>query len=144
MLGASDDLQRTLGPVQVDAAVGRQVSQAISILQGLRNASTLGQIVVIHLGNNGPFSARQFDTLMSALAGVSRVVFVNDKVPRQWESQNNAVLAEGAKRYPNVVVVDWHAASADHPEYFWKDGIHLRPAGALAYSGLIAAAVKGP
>jgi hypothetical protein len=34
-------------------------------------------------------------------------------------------------------LVDWYAASADHPEYFW-DGIHLTPRGARAYADLIA------
>ncbi len=46
------------------------------------------------------------------------------------------------RRYPNkAVLVDWYAASAGHPEYFW-DGIHLTPRGARAYTDLIAAAYE--
>ena len=51
---------------------------------------------------------------------------------------NNAVLADGAGRHPNAVVVDWYAASLEHPEYLWEDGTHLTPEGARAYAGLIA------
>lgn len=143
MLGAATDLEHTLGPVQVDAAVGRQVSQAITLLQQLGAARRLGPVVVIHLGNNGTFSAQQFKTIMSLLANERRVVIVNDKVPRPWEIQNNKVLASEAEQYSNVVLVDLYAASAQHPEYFWNDGIHLRPEGAQVYADLIAAAVDG-
>jgi lysophospholipase L1-like esterase len=54
------------------------------------------------------------------------------------------MLAERVARYPNVVLVDWHAASADHPELFRPDGIHLRPAGARLYADLVAAAINAP
>jgi hypothetical protein len=53
-------------------------------------------------------------------------------------------LAEGVARYPNAVLVDWHAASIDHPDFFWGDGIHLRPEGAQAYAQLIAASLGAP
>jgi hypothetical protein len=65
------------------------------------------------------------------------VVVVNVKAPRPWESANNAVLAANAARYTNAVLVDWHGAGSAHPEYFWDDGIHLRPEGAQAYTALV-------
>jgi len=76
-------------------------------------------------------------------ADVRRVVFVNLKAPRDWEGPNNAVLAEGVKRYPNAVLVDWHAASVGRPEFFC-DGIHLQQQGAQAYAQLIAAYARAP
>ena len=42
------------------------------------------------------------------------------------------------KKYKNAVLVDWHNIAADHPEFFYDDGIHLRPEGATAYAQLIA------
>ena len=86
----------------------------------------------------------QFDEIMGILKDTRRVVFVNARVPRQWQDPNNTVLADGVKRYPNAVLVDWSSASANHPEYFWDDGIHLRPEGATVYAGLIAAAINAP
>jgi lysophospholipase L1-like esterase len=76
------------------------------------------------------------------LADVSKVVFVNVKAPRPWEQPNNDVIAEGVRRYPNAVLADWHAASADRPELFVDDGIHLQPEGQRVYADLIAAHLK--
>jgi lysophospholipase L1-like esterase len=58
-------------------------------------------------------------------------------VPRPWEDQVNDTLADGARRY-NAALVDWHSFGGEHPEFFWDDGIHLRPEGAAAYAQLIA------
>jgi hypothetical protein len=74
---------------------------------------------------------------MRILSGVDRVVFVNVKVPRSWEEPNNEVISEGVERYPNAVLVDWHSASANHPEYFYRDGYHLRPKAQRIYADLI-------
>jgi hypothetical protein len=94
-------------------------------------------VVIVHLGNNGTFTKGQFDKIMRILSGVDRVVFVNVAVPRAWEDPNNEVIAEGVERYPNAVLVDWHSASADRPEIFYKDGYHLRPGGQRLYADLI-------
>jgi peptidoglycan/LPS O-acetylase OafA/YrhL len=90
------------------------------------------------------FSARQFDEMMQILAGARKVVILNVKVPRHWEAPNNTVLTEGVKQYPNAVLVDWRAASANKPELFWSDGLHIRPEGARIYADLIAAYVNAP
>ena len=144
MIGASRQLRTIIADIEVDAKVSRQASAAVKLVRARHDAGQLGEVVVIHIGSNGPFSAEKFDDLMAQLAGVRRVVIVTVKVPRRWEGPNNAMLAEGVTRYPNVVLVDWHAASSDHPELFWRDGIHLRPAGARLYADLIAAAVNAP
>jgi peptidoglycan/LPS O-acetylase OafA/YrhL len=144
MIGAVKELEQAISNVEVDARIGRQVSTLIQILKNRRAAGQLGDVVIIHVGNNGTFSARQFDEIMKVLADVHRVVFVNVRVTHRWEEPNNTVLAEGVKRYPNAVLVDWHAASAARPELFWSDGIHLRPEGARFYADLIAAAARAP
>ena len=86
--------------------------------------------MIVHLGNNGTFTAHQLDEMMPDPRAGSRVVFVNLKVPRDWQDPNNEVIAAGVRRYPNAVLVDWHSASTDRPELFWEDGMHLRPEGA--------------
>ena len=143
MLAAASDLALAISGIEVDAEVGRPVSIAIDILRARRSAGQLGDVVVVHIGNNSPFSPSQFDEMMELLADVSRVVFVNLKVPRGWEGPNNAVLAEGVTRYPNATLVDWYAASVDHPQ-FLLDGVHLGPEGTQAYAQLMAAYVGVP
>jgi hypothetical protein len=75
-------------------------------LAARRAAGRLGAVVILHVGNNGVFRASQIDQVMQQLTGVPRVVFVNVRVPRQWEGPNNAVLAERVSQYANAVLVD--------------------------------------
>ena len=140
MLGAVRGLQKDIkGLTVVDAEVGLQVYAATDLLKARRASGQLGDVVVVHLGNNGTFTKGEFDQIMRILSGVDRVVFVNVSVPRTWEEPNNQVIAEGVKRYPNTVLVDWHSASADRPELFYSDGYHLRPKGQRIYADLISA-----
>jgi peptidoglycan/LPS O-acetylase OafA/YrhL len=140
MLGSVRGLQRDIpGLKVVDAEVGLQVSAAIDTLRYRRANGQLGEVVIVHLGNNGTFTRGQFDEIMRTLSGVDRVVFVNVKVPRAWEEPNNEVIAEGVERYPNAVLADWHSASADRPDLFYSDGYHLRPEGRRTYAELVSA-----
>lgn len=142
MLGAADSLEREVESLEImDAAVGLYPGDAIEILRSRSAAGELGDTVIIHVGENGPFSAAEFEEMMEMLDG-RRAVFVNVKVPRTWEQPNNEVLAEGTREYPNAVLVDWYAASAARPELFWDDGIHLRPEGAEVYADLISEHLK--
>ena len=145
LLGSVGELQRNLDNLTViDAEVGLQVSTAIDILRYRRATGQLGETVIVHLGSNGTFTTEQFDEMMGVLAGVEKVVFVNTKVPRPWEQANNEVIAEGTRRYPNAVLVDWYSATVNRPELFAEDGIHPQPAGRQLYAELIAARVEDP
>ncbi len=148
MVGAVDALeQQVTNLALLDAQGSRQPQTAIGILRKRRSAGQLGDVVIVHIGNNGPFTDAQFDELMQTLAGTRKVLIVNLTVPPQVEDPiavpNNAVLASGVQRYPNGVLVDWRAASAGHPEFFGDDGIHLTLEGAQAYADLIAADLGG-
>ena len=139
MLVAAPQLYATIGGLDLHAAVSFQASAGVALVGQLADSGALGDVVIIHLGNNGTFSAGQLDQMMASLAGVDRVIFVTVKVPRSWEGSVNAMLSENVGRYPNAVLADWRGASAGHPEYFWNDGIHLQPVGAQAYASLILA-----
>ncbi|WP_208029275.1 acyltransferase family protein [Rhabdothermincola sediminis] len=142
MLGAASTLQ-ALGPgVQVDAAVGRQVQVGLEMLAWYRDAGLLGQTVVVHLGNNGTFTAAQFDRLVELLAG-HRIIVLTVKVPRGWEAPNNQVIFEGVQRHPSVEMIDWKSIGEAHPEFFYDDGMHLRPEGARFYADTIAYVLNG-
>jgi peptidoglycan/LPS O-acetylase OafA/YrhL len=146
MLGASAPLERRIdkiGTVQtLDAELGFQVSDVVGILRQRQAAGQLGEVVVVHVGNNGPLRTGQFDEIMRTLSGARKVVFVNVKVPRRWEAPNNEVLAEGVERYPNAVLADWYGFSSERPQLFWDDGMHLRPEGGRAYTGLILRTIR--
>jgi lysophospholipase L1-like esterase len=148
MLGAANQLIAAADPLYatptvphvttVDAAESRQFSAGVADIEQRKNEGSLGQIVVVQLGTNGQIDPGDFDHMMQLLADRQRVVLINAKVPRPWEDQVNGILADGAKRYKNAVLVDWHSYGGAHPEFFYDDGIHLRPDGAAAYAAFVA------
>ncbi len=142
MLGAAAAMQAGIPGARIDAAVSRQTGNAVDIVRFWRDSGQLAPTVIVHMGNNGTFNATHFDQFMDAV-GDRRVIFVNVKVPRPWQAPNNRVIAEGVSRYPNAILVDWLSASADRPDLFWQDGIHLRPEGAQMYTRLVADAILG-
>ena len=125
MLDYQDPLKTAIPGINVDAAVSRQWSDGESILQTLKSDGQLGADVIVGLGTNGPITDADFDSMMAILGGASRVVFVHVHVDRPWQDPNNAVLASGATRYPNVVVADWATLAAQNPGWFGADGTHL-------------------
>ncbi len=137
MLGAKGAL--TARGIRVYAQVSFQFRAAAVLIQSLRANGALGSIVVIHLGTNGPFSGASCDTTMHELVGV-RVFFMDVKLPKSWEAASNASIASCAGRY-GAPVIDWRGYSIGHPDWFYSDGIHLRPAGAAAYASLVVSRV---
>jgi peptidoglycan/LPS O-acetylase OafA/YrhL len=143
MLGSAAMLQGEIAELSViDAGVGMQVSYATDVLRSRRAAGQLGETVVVHLGNNGAFTAGQFDKMMRVLSDVDRVVVVNVRVPRAWETPNNEVIYEGVKEYPKAELVDWYSATAGRPELFVTDGVHLQPPGQRLYAAMISAQIE--
>ena len=121
----------------VNAEVGFQAADAVAVLQQREAAGQLGDKVVVHIGNNGPIRAADIDEMMRIIGEEREAVFVNVKVPRNWEWRNNRVIADGVERHPNATLVDWYSASVERPELFWEDGMHLRPEGAGVYTDRI-------
>jgi hypothetical protein len=140
MLDYQDPLQASIPGIDVNAAVSRQWAAGEWILQVLKDENQLGADVIVALGTNGPITDTDFDAMMGILGGASRVVFVNVHVDRPWQDPNNAVLANGAARYPNVVIADWATLAAQNPQWFGADGTHLAidGPGADALASLVA------
>jgi hypothetical protein len=134
MLGAYSELYRVIPNIEVSAEGSRQVTAGLNILRSMKSSGRLGDAVIVHLGTNGAFSARQFDEIMQILEDVPRVLFVNVKVPRGWTAPNNKIIADGVARYQNASLIDWSSYGELHPEFFSGDGIHLSGSGARAYT----------
>ncbi len=137
LLAARRGLEAAIDGIEIDAAIGRQTKDAIAVARERRDKGQLADQVIVHVGNNGPITAGQFDDLMEALSGVEKVIVVNVRVPRPWEGPNNDVLAEGVKRTPNAVLADWNGTSASRPEVFADDGVHFAPNGMRLFVELI-------
>jgi lysophospholipase L1-like esterase len=126
--------------VSIDARVGRTTDQGIAI--AAREAPTLPGKVMVALGTNdgasGPEFAQRIDQLM-ALLGTRRVLWVN--VSRPGYQALNDALVSAVGRYPNLQVVDWRSAIAQHPEDVAGDGIHCTDAGYQFRAQVMAAAL---
>ena len=143
MMDYQADLEKLVPGIEVDGSVSRQWATGEQLLANQKAAGTLGAVVVVGLSTNGPITAAMFDSMMTTLAGASRVVFVNVHVDQPWQDPNNAVLAAGVAASKNAVLADWNALASEHPEWFGADGTHIAFSGPApdALSKLIAAKV---
>lgn len=143
MVAAAKSLWQTYGEdIDIDARTARPLKDGIKMLQDRRDKNLLGDVVVVHLGSNGPMNAAQMNELLTTLKDVPRVVALNLREPRTWEQTNNAIIKDVASRYPNVVFVDWNALSISQPNLLEGDGIHLKAAGVKVYVEAIYGAIR--
>jgi peptidoglycan/LPS O-acetylase OafA/YrhL len=144
MVDAAPYLQQSLPGIAIDARVGQQLTQVQAAIPELRSEGAIGNRVIIELGTNGPYTPAQLEALLDSLGPQQKVVLVNTRVPRPWQDQVNQTIAAVAASYPNAVMVDWYAASAPYPQYFYPDGVHLDPTGAKYYASLLVKALEAP
>lgn len=142
MIDITPYLKNTFPDIRIDAQIGRQLSKAIPEVEQLKNEGNLGNYVIIGLGTNGAFTTEQLVSLIKLIGDERKIIFINTRVPRPWESIVNERLKVTTSKYPNVTLVDWYAASAGKSDYFASDGIHLTKLGAEAYATLVAKAVN--
>lgn len=142
MLDIEPYLTAELPGIKVDGLVGRQMSQAPALVDQLTAQGQIGTTIVVQLGTNGSFTDEQLDALLTKLSAAKRIILVNTRVPRPWQSVVNDALSRATSRDSRVEVLDWYSASAGHDDYFARDGVHLMPAGARAYTQLLVEALK--
>lgn len=142
ILDAEPYLKEMLPGIVIDGKVGRQMSQALEVANRLHAEGKLGKTVVLELGSNGAFTKKQMDSLLHTLGKNRQIVLINTRVPRPWESTVNEALKERADSSPQISLINWHEASANHDEYFVKDGVHLTTEGAKVYASLLANGIK--
>jgi hypothetical protein len=136
MLGAAENLAAR--GVIVDAAVSRQMIDYVPTVQQLAAENRLGDVVVVHLGTNGPFSESTMTAFFDALRNVPRVVVLTVHAERGYTGSNNELIASLPSRYPNVQLIDWNTAVGSCPgDCLYDDGIHLPPDGRRYYAQLI-------
>jgi lysophospholipase L1-like esterase len=144
LLGAEGAIAATLeNDLVIDATVSRQFKHADDVAAVLALTGDLGDVVVLHLGTNGAFSEETFDEVMTYLAVVDRVIVINAKVPRRWESTVNEAIASGGDRWPDIEIIDWNTIAGAHPEWFNADRVHLNRTGMAAYADLLNETING-
>jgi hypothetical protein len=120
----------------VNARVGRQISELIEVTR-TDQKFVADSPVVLNLGNNNRLVESDVVELFEIVKNQPKIVVVNTAVPRSWRDENNSIISRVAARYPNTTLIDWSSISANHPEYFASDGVHLNPPGVNAYVSAI-------
>ena len=126
----------------IDAEKGRQFDAGRATFEGYIQQNLAGRIVVFALGTNGLVTDDQIDSIMADAGDQRIVVFVNTRSPQPWVGSTNQAIANAAKRYKNVRVIDWYGYSTNRNDLFDGDGTHLSTAGVTEYLKLIHDAVK--
>ena len=120
----------------VNARVGRQIQELTDVvIQDLPHVA--GDTIVLDLGNNNRLTRGSVENLFALLKNQPHIVVVNTAVPRGWKDENNLIIASVAAEYSQVQIVDWASISANHPEFFGPDGVHLNDAGSSVYVAAI-------
>lgn len=139
-VGATDRLAAISGNVVVDARIGRQWHELVDDDQ----TPGADDAVVIHLGSNGATNTATMDQVLDHFSDAGRVVLVNVRVPRPWETAVNRALSGATARWPNTVLADWKGASDNTPAYFGGDGVHVSEDGAQALASVVVAGLTAP
>ena len=136
ILGIRNSLENIAHIGLINARVGRQAPELLKVIrhdkEKMQDSKT-----VLDLGNNNRLTIQEIEDIFNELKDQPLVIVVNTAVPRAWREQNNQLIADAAKNYSNIRIVDWAQKSVNHPEYFAPDGVHLIPAGIAAYVSAI-------
>ena len=141
MVDAAPYLHQMLPGAVIDAQIGQQLYQVQAEVPQLRSQGDIGDELVLELGTNGYFSVTQLEALLRSLGPMRKIVLVNTRETRPWEQAVNQTISSVAHSYPNTTMVDWYAISANTPQYFEPDGVHLDPDGARYYASLLVKAL---
>ncbi|HEX5189526.1 MAG TPA: acyltransferase family protein [Streptosporangiaceae bacterium] len=136
MLASAPELATAMPGISINAKISRAMIAGISIVDKLARSRRLRRVVIVGLGTNGPITAGQVRQLRSAV-GDRWLVLINTFVPRSWEHEVNTTLARAARRYPNVLLVNWHNAIEHHQGLLWNDDIHPQPVGGKLYARVV-------
>lgn len=128
--------------ITINAKEGRHIEEAPAIVSQMKNNGTLGNIVILELGTNGPVTINQMNSLIKQIGSKTQMIVTTTRVPRPWEDQVNQTMRQSAAAYPNVTLVDWYSASSGHPDYFEPDMVHLNQTGSQIFTNLLVNAAK--
>jgi peptidoglycan/LPS O-acetylase OafA/YrhL len=134
MIDVTPHLEEAFNKVDVDAKIGRQFREAKDIVQQKKITGSLGEIVIIELGANGPLSDKKMCSLIEQIGTERDVYMITTRVPKPWQQEVNETIKSVAGNFENVKVVDWFSFSQSHLEYIGNDGVHLTLTGAEAYA----------
>ena len=129
--------------VTVLASIIRHCFELLGAKRYLEANGEIGEVVGVHLGNNGVIDESIVNDSLELLEDVQKVLLVNVRVPRRWENKVNTLLDGAVEEFENTELVDWYSISNSNPQYFSRDGVHTIPSGARHYVDAIITTLGG-
>jgi hypothetical protein len=74
---------------------------------------------------------------MNTIGPGHQVYFLTPRVPRSWEAEDYQTIQQGVQKFKAAHMLDWHAFSTCHDDWFVNDGFHLRDEGQRQYANFI-------
>jgi peptidoglycan/LPS O-acetylase OafA/YrhL len=142
MLASAPELRQVYPGINIDAVVSRQMSSLPAIVQSLKDAGDLREILVVGLGTNGPIARPTLDQVRNMLGPNRQMVVINVEEPRSWEGEVNDTLSQFAGDYENVELSDWYTAISPHISILAHDHIHPGPTGGRIYTEALKSALS--
>jgi lysophospholipase L1-like esterase len=118
------------------------MAAGLAEVSSLATDGLLRRVVIVGLGTNGTVTSGQIRNLLAEIGPARKLVLVNTYEARPWEHADNSVIGAAARKYPNVLLANWHATIAHRTSLLWGDGVHPRPSGARLYAKVVAAAAQ--
>ena len=127
---------------EVDAESGRFIDFGDLVLDKRLNAGWDASVILLgnNYGENQQVFRKYFDAMVGRLSP-QPVVLLTVAEFKPSRLQVNDVIFEMARKYPNVVVVDWAAVTAADPSLTGPDGLHLTEPGRAALAAQVAQAL---
>ncbi len=143
MLGGARALREAAGPnLTIDAKQNRSFIAGIDLLRKAHKNGSIGDVLIVHLGTNGPVDATQLESFLKEMSDVPLIVLVNLRVPGfGFVDRFNASLVAAQAKHSNVQVADWFTVSGQNPQLLYRDGTHIRPDVARVYANVIVDAI---
>lgn len=138
LLASAEALAARLPGVVIDAKVGRQIYEAIDVLEALAAGGQLRHFVVLALGTNGDTTEQTLDRIKQIIGPGRVLVLITVHVPRSWQDTVNELYVNYVVAHRDSLLVDWNATISQHPALLWTDDTHPRPSGATVYANLLA------
>ena len=138
LLASADKVKEVFPKAIVDGQIGRQLYQSNEVINSLKASGKLKGTVVTVLGSNGTFTDGQLNDYINAIGTDREQYFVTSSVDKVWVEDANNRLFTAANRYSNVKVIDWRTYAKGHDDWYYEDGIHPNPTGALEFAKFVA------
>ena len=123
MLDAVNEFYKKFPKGYFDGKISRSLYAAQDVVKNLKSKGKLSNVLILCLATNGDYSDTINKNFMKLVG--NREVFWITAVGAD-DPKFNQKFKKFAANYPNIHLIEWDVEGKKHPEYFYKDGVHMK------------------